>query len=77
MAGLIFCAPALAQTVLTRTPSGILALKPGSSYSGTPANIHDGSTTSAWVSNYAMSNVFQFAFDPNLNGTSGLAGDER
>jgi len=64
-----------AQTVLTRSPSGILVQQPTSSYSGTPANIIDGNYNNGWVSNYSMNNVFQFAFDPNLSGNTGLAGD--
>jgi hypothetical protein len=36
---------------------------------GTASDRHKvGSTTSTWVSNYSMSNVFQFAFDPNGDG---------
>ncbi|MFW5426919.1 MAG: hypothetical protein ACKE8R_06670, partial [Methylophagaceae bacterium] len=66
----------LAAVNVTESPKGILTTAPAA-YTGSAPSIHDGSTTSNWKGYPGKSiNVFEFVFDPDLNGTASEASDQ-
>ena len=70
-------APANPYNFAQRLAGGSLAVSPSHLGIYTPSRIHDSSAVMAWLSqNGAHHNIFEFSFDPNLNGTPSEVADQ-
>ncbi len=70
-------APANPYNFAQRLAGGSLVVSPSHAGNNIPSRIHDSSTVMAWLSqNGAHHNIFEFSFDPNLNGTPSEAADQ-